>query len=447
MIKLVNLYKYIYNFIRFDIWRITVSELSKGKRIFYNIIKTLFLSIRGYYNDRLGVRAGSLTYSIMFAIVPIIALLTAIGKGFGIEQYIEQALSDTFVAQANMVPTVMSFVEKYLSTTQGGIFIGIGLAILIFAVMNFFIQVENAFNDIWQVKKSRSIIRQFTMLFSGLFILPILIVVTSGISIYFNNVLSQSFLFQFFSPIAKIGVFLLPYLISWIMFTFMYWIIPNTKVRFLNALIAGIAAGTVFQIFQMLYVSGQINLTRYNAVYGGFAAIPLLLFWINISSLIVLLGAEISYVSQNLRNYDYELDTENISNRYKKYLTAFVTFIIVKRFENAEPPIKVMEIINQHKLPIRILNQVLQTLVDAKIIVEVADNDLNDRAYIPAVDINRLTVNMLYSKIDTKGAELFLKNKSVEMEAIWEKMLNMQLEIDNVRENILVKDLFLSKHN
>ncbi len=441
MIKLVNLYKYVYNFIRYDIWRITVSELSKGKRIFYNIIKTLFLAIRGYYKDRLGVRAAALTYSVMFAIVPIIALLTAIGKGFGIEEYIEKALSDTFVAQANMVPTVMEFVEKYLASTQGGLFIGIGLAILVYAVMNFFMQVENAFNTIWQVKKSRSIIRQFTLLFSGLFILPILIVVSSGISIYFNTVLSQSFLFQFFNPLVKIGVFFVPFIVSWILFTFMYLIIPNTKVRFFNALIAGITAGTAFQIFQMLYVSGQINLTRYNAVYGGFAAIPLLLIWINISSLIVLLGAEISYASQNLRNYDYEVDSENISNRYKKYLTVFVTHIIVKRFDTGEPPIKVQEIIKEHKLHIRILNQSLQVLVDAHIIIEVADDDLNDHAYYPAMDINQLTINMLYSKIDKKGAELFL-NKSEGMKAIWDKMLDMQLEIDSVRENILVKDLF-----
>lgn len=441
MSKLINFYKYVYNFIRYEIWRITAGELSKGKRISYNIIKTLFLAVRGYYKNRLGVRAAALTYSIMFAIVPIIALLTAIGKGFGIEQYIEQALSDTFVAQANMLPTVMGFVEKYLATTQGGFFIGVGLAILVFAVMNFFMQVENAFNTIWQVKKSRSVIRQFTMLFSGLFILPILIVVTSGISIYFNTVLSDSFLFQFFNPLVKITVFLVPFFISWIMFTFMYLIIPNTKVRFVNAMIAGIAAGTAFQIFQMLYVSGQINLTRYNAVYGGFAAIPLLLLWINISSLITLLGAEISYASQNLRNYDYEIDSDNISNRYKKYLTVFITYVIVKRFENGEPPIKVQEIIKEYKLPIRILNQILQVLVDAHIIIEVADDDLDDRAYYPAVDINKLTINLLYSKIDKKGAELFLKSKSEDMEAIWSKMLGMQLEIDNVRENILVKDL------
>lgn len=442
MEKITNLYEYVYNFVRYDIWRIAVSELSRGKRTLYNIIKTLYLAIRGYYSNQLGVRASALTYSIMFAIVPIIALLVAIGKGFGIEKYIESALKDTFVGQADMMPTVMGFVERYLATTQGGLFIGIGLAILVYAILNFFMQVESAFNDIWQVKKSRSILRQFTMLFSGLFILPILIVLSSGLSIYFNNILSQSFLFQFFSPLVKIGMFLVPFVVSWIMFTFMYWVIPNTKVQFVNALIAGVTAGTIFQIFQMLYISGQINLTRYNAVYGSFAAIPLLLFWLNISCLIVLLGAEISYASQNLRYYDYETDTENISTRYKKYLTVFITYVIVKRFAENKPPIKVQEMVMDYKLPIRLLNHVLQILVDAKIIIEVADDDLDDHAYYPAMDINQLTINALYSKIDMKGSELFLNNQSEEMEAIWHKMLNMQLEIDTVRENILIKDLY-----
>lgn len=442
MNKLLSFYKKIYNFIRYDIWKITVGEASKGNRILFDVIKTIYLAAREYTANKLNVRAAALTYSITFAVVPIIALLIAIGKGFGIETYIENALRDTFIAQANMMPKVMSFVEKYLQTTRGGVFIGVGLAILIYAVFNFFKQVENAFNFIWHVKKSRSIIRQFTILFSGLFIFPILIVISSGLSIYINNILSQTILYQFFSPILKFLMFFVPLFLSWLVFTFMYLVIPNTKVKFMNAMIAGIIAGSAFQAFQLLYVSGQINLTRYNAIYGGFAAVPLLLLWINISSLIVLLGAEIAYVSQNLRNYDYETDTQNISNRYKKYLAVFVTFLIVKRFENDQPPLNMEEIIKEYKLPIRLLRQVLQILTESNVITEVYDAELGEKKYLPYMDINKLSINILYSKIDKHGSELFLTNETKEMKSIWKKMLDIQQKVDTIREDILIKDLY-----
>ncbi|MBP8904072.1 MAG: YihY/virulence factor BrkB family protein, partial [Paludibacteraceae bacterium] len=321
MKKLIDWIKFAFNFVRYDIWRITGNELSKTRRISYNIIKTIYLSVRGITSHKLGIRSAALTFSISFAIVPLIALISAIAKGFGIETTIEVALQDTFAAQADLIPTIMEFVRKYLDSMSGGLFIGIGFGILVYSVYNLFAQIETALNNIWQVQKSRSILKQFTLYFSGLLILPILLAISSGLSIYVNAILKESFLFQVFTPVMKFLVSTIPYFSSGLLFTLIYLIVPNTKVRFVNALIAGMITGFIFQLFQGLYVSGQINLTRYNAIYGGFAAIPLLLLWLNISCLIFLIGAEISYVSQNLRHFDYEVDTDTISNRYKRSLT------------------------------------------------------------------------------------------------------------------------------
>lgn len=440
MKKLTDAIKQFFTFIRFDIWRITSGELPKSRYILYNIIKTIYLSIKGYTNDRLGVRAAALTYSISFAIVPLIALISAVAKGFGIENTIETTLQDTFVAQADMIPTVMEFVRKYLDTMSGGVFIGIGLIILIFSVFNLFSQIEMVLNNIWQVHKSRSILKQFTIYFSGVLIFPILTAVSAGLSIYINNILKDTFLFEIFSPFTKFLVSIVPYITSGLVFTLIYQIVPNTKVRFLNALIAGMIAGVLFQLFQSLYVSGQINLTRYNAIYGGFAAIPLLLLWLNISCLIFLIGAEISYTSQNLRNFDYVLDSENISNRYKNYLTYFVTYVIVKRFENNESFYTVEDIVEEYKMPIRIVNQIINTLKKAEIISEVTTPD-NKNVYLPAVDINQLTLKLMETRIDMRGSELFLESKNEQMDAFWQKMLAIQEKTDTINENILLKDM------
>ncbi|HNX89758.1 MAG TPA: YihY/virulence factor BrkB family protein, partial [Paludibacteraceae bacterium] len=171
-----------------------------------------------------------------------------------------------------------------------------------------------------------------------------------------------------------------------------------------------------------------------------FAAIPLMLLWLNISCQIFLIGAEISYVSQNLRNFDYEVDTDNISNRYKLYLEFFVAYIIVKRFEQSKPPMTVEDIVSEYKLPIRLLNQILTVLTNSNIIIPVKKDKI-ETAYQPAVDINQLTINKMYSKIDLTGSDLFLNSKNEEMDAFWQKMRELQSKTDKLREDILLKDI------
>jgi membrane protein len=441
MKKIIERIKVFVHFLRFDIWRVTTGELSKSKTLLYYVLKTIYLSIRGFSKEKLNIRAAALTYSIMFAIVPLIALISAVAHGFRIENTIENMLNDTFVGQANLMPLIMDFVRKYLDTMSGGIFLGIGLAILVFSVFNLFSHIELALNNIWQVEKSRSFVKQFTLYFSGVLIFPLLIAISSGLSIYINNILKGTFIFQVFTPFIQFSISIVPYFVSALIFTLMYLIVPNTKVRFMNALLAGIIAGFVFQAFQSVYVSGQINLTRYNAIYGGFAAIPLLLLWINISCLIFLVGAEISYTSQNLRNFDYLVDSENISDRYKNNLTYFVAFIIVKRFEKNAPPLTVEEIVSEYKMPIRIVNQIVGILKQADIISEINLDNGVSVAYQPAVDINQLTLNLLQSKVETKGSELFLESKSEEMDHFWQQIIALQEKRDEIFNEILVKDI------
>lgn len=441
MSKLIAFFQQIYNFIRYDIWRITENELSRSRRFSYRIIKTMVVAVRGFIDDDLDIRASALTYSILFAIVPLFALIIAIAKGFGVEQLIEDSLKGTYIAQANMIPTVMGFVERYLETTSGGIFIGIGLIILFWSVMNFFMQVEKSFNEIWQVKKSRSPIRQFTTYFSTILIIPLLIVFSSGFSIFVSSALSQSYIYQVLSPVLRFGVKLIPFFINWLMFTVMYMVIPNTRVRFFNALLAGIIAGSAFQLFQMLYINGQVYLSRYNVIYGSFAAIPLLLLWLQISCLIVLLGAEISYASQNIKNFDYDIDTRNISNRYKKFLTLFITHIIVKQFENQKPPLSSENISEEYKLPIRLVNQILTRLVETSVLIEVYGEKSKSKTYLPAFDINQLTLSLFNSKLDKYGSEQFLSTKNEKLDEFWQKTLEIKQLSEKHSEKILIKDI------
>lgn len=429
------------NFITHDIWRITEHELSKTRKLLYRFVKIVVLSTRAFIQDRLSVKASALTYSILFAIIPMFALIVAIGRGFGVESLIEKSLEESFVAQANMIPTVMEFVQRYLETTQGGLFIGVGLVVLLVSVMNFFIQVELAFNGIWQVKKPRSIINQFTMYFSALFIVPIFIVLSSGFTIYFNAILEKSLFYDILSPFLRFSVKFAPYIINWIIFTIIYLVIPNTKVNLKDASIAGVLAGSAFQLFQVLYINGQVLLSRYDVVYGSFAAIPLLLLWLQISCLIVLLGAEISYASQNIQNFEYEADSKNISIRYKNFLTLFIVWLIVKQYERQQPPFSSNQIAAQNRIPIRLVNQILGNLTDAGVIIEVFNETDRIKSYQPAIDIQQLTIAVLFEKVESFGAEDFLENKNPVLDEFWTKTHTDNNLINSKSNELLVKDI------
>lgn len=441
MSKILQFFTRIGKFFGYDIWHITENELSRGKKLLYRLVKIVILAIREYSNNKLNIKASALTYSILFAIVPMLALLVGIGRGFEIDKMIEDSLAETFVAQADLIPEVIGAVGRYLDTTKSGIFIGVGLIVLIWSVMNFFIQVEDAFNSIWQVKKSRSVPRQFSIYFSAMFIIPILIVFSNGLSIYINTALSQSIFSNLINPVMRFSVKFSPYFVNWIIFTVMYMFIPNTRVKFSNALTAGIIAGTAFQFFQVIYINGQVYLSRYNVVYGGFAAIPLLLLWLQISCLIVLLGAEISYAAQNMKHYDFEIDTNNISTRYKNYLTLYVTYIMVKRFEEKLPPISSQQIAKDYKLPIRLLHQILNRLVEVELIIEVFNDHSKKKMYQPAFDINQLTLKVFFEKLESYGSEFFVNDKNEVLDNLWLRMEEMWAKTSEYSADKLIKDL------
>ena len=441
----LQLIKKMYRFARYDVWRITESELTRGWRFLYRLIKVIVLSVRGFFNDELNLKASALTYSILFAIVPIFAIVLAVAKGFGFETAVEYWLNNSFLKNTEVIPVIMGFVERYLETAQGGIFLGIGILILLWSVTIFFMQVEMSFNSIWQVRKSRSIVRQFTAYLSILLLIPIMVVVSAGFSIYINSRLPALQEIRLISPLVTFLIKLIPFVIMWTMFTLMYIIIPNVKVRLWSAAISGLITGTAFQLFQMLYIWGQVYLTRYNVVYGSFAAIPLLLLWLQISCLIILFGAELSYVAQNVRNYDYEVDTKKINRRYRDYVALFLTYRVVKHFEAGDAPYSAEQLSLENHLPIRLVTQLLQELVEGRVLTEVYTDGAQAKTYQPALDINTLTVEKVVKTIDLQGTECFLQSPTEEMNLFWTKLLETKAYVKETYANILIKDILTDK--
>ena len=432
----------ITEFIRYDMWRLTSTELdSRAKRVGYGFIRTIVLVVRGFGSKNLNDKAKALTYSLIFAIVPILAMIFGVAKGFGVADVIEKQLNQSFLGETNMVPTIMAMVDRYLETAQDGLFIGIGLLILLWAVYSFFQSVETAFNQIWNVQKSRSILRQVTTYIAILVLIPVLIVCSAGINIFVHTTVANighiEVLHDFFHTS---GAKLLQFVMCWLLFTLMYIAIPNTKVRFKSALIPGILMGTLFQLLQMLSVYLIAMLSRTSIVYGAFATIPILMTWLQYTSLLILMGAEMSYAIQNNEEFEYEHDLNKMSRRYKDFIMVYLLAVIVKRFEADEAPLTAHELAIRDRLPIRLVNQLLSRMVETGILREVYVENEEEKTFQPALDTHKISVGLVFDRIESQGTEEFLKSPSPEMLAFWESYLKLK-DTYSTMDKIYVNEL------
>ena len=181
----------IWKFLTYDIWRITESEVTRTKYSLYSIIKTTYLCIQRFIDDRIMSKAAALTYSTLLATVPIFAVLFAIARGFGFSNLMEQQIYQSLGGDTETSRTILTFVDSYLGETQGGIFIGVGLVMLFTTVLNLINNIELTFNRIWNIKHMRSWHRMVTDYFSMLLLIPILMVLSGGISIFMTTILDR----------------------------------------------------------------------------------------------------------------------------------------------------------------------------------------------------------------------------------------------------------------
>ena len=207
-------------FVTEDIWRITENEVSGLKELYINAIKTVILAIRGFMNDNLTVKASALTYNTMLAIVPLLAVLLGIAKGFGFQETVRQELLNYFPSQTLELDKAFLFVESYLTQAQGGVIIGIGLILLLYTVISLISSIEETFNEIWQIKKSRPWYRKISDYLALFLILPILMTTSSGMSIFISTAQNSFFSqYVFLTPVVERILSLTPYLITILVFT------------------------------------------------------------------------------------------------------------------------------------------------------------------------------------------------------------------------------------
>ena len=278
------------------------------KEFLQQIYRKLYLTIRFFTEKRVMTQASALTYSTLLAIVPILAVVFAIARGFGYNKYIEIWFRESLHTQPQVADVIVGFVNSYLVHTQSGIFLGVGLIFMLYTVLMLVNNIEETFNQIWQVSNSRPIIRSITNYLAMFFLFPIIIVVSTGLSIFMETVANKMNDFVLLGPAVHWLLNLSPFLLMALLFIILYVYMPNTMVRLSSAIVTGILAGIAMQLLQLTYIHSQIWVTGYNAIYGSFAALPLFMLWVQISWTICLFGAQLTYTNENMNRIGINLE-------------------------------------------------------------------------------------------------------------------------------------------
>ncbi len=432
-------------FVAGDVWRTRMHEMPFLKRVGVRCLRVLLLALRGFREDACMLRASSLTFYTLLSIVPVVALAFGIAKGFGFQQMLVTKLYENFPGQNEVVTKVVAFAQRLLETTQGGVIAGFGLILLFWAVFKVMGNIEHSLNQIWQVKKERTLVRKLSDYLAIMLLGPFLILLQSSTTVFVTTqidlVIRKIPLLGFMSPLILFSYDMIPYFIVWGLFTLIYLVMPNTRVKFLSALIAGVIAGSGYQLLQELYFTFQIGAARYNAIYGSFAALPLFLAWLQVSWLIVLLGAEISFAVQNVGHYEFEQDTTHASPGLRKLVALRICLYVVRQFGQGTTPVEGEQIADDLRLPLPLTNRVLRELTDSGILadVQIADNDR--QGFMPARDADHLSISFILEALETRGVNGIPLPESPEFVALSDALEDLRQTIQRSPANKLLKEI------
>lgn len=434
----------IYRYLTRDIWRITNEEMHGGKRWLVNAFKAVFLSVRFFTGHRTMERASALTFYTLLALVPALALLLGIGRGFGLQDLVDAAIRQNMQGQEAIVDYLSQFADSYLLVAKSSVIMGVGVVMLFSVVYSLLGNIENVFNEIWQQKQGRETVRKITDYISIIVFLPALITLSAGTQIFLQTYI-QTDLIHYSHELSEAAKWMLrwiPYLVTILMLTFLYIVIPHCKVKFLNALTGAIVAGSVFFAFQWLYISGQIWMTKYNAIYGSFAALPLFLLWVQVAWTLCLYGAELSYATQNISNYNYENLSQDLSRQDRDFLLVLIAAHIYRcrSLEREAPNTEELSIF--FHLPSRITGELVSELADLKIIHEKpSDNPKKPNGWAASNEGDRVSVASLYDTLNTTGHNSLKVRHADFFSKEWQTIESMRQAAMVQGQTLLLRDI------
>jgi membrane protein len=398
----------ILDFLKTGIWFVPEAGLPRPKAYLLKAAKVLLLAVRGFDRDQCAVRASALTFYSLLSVVPVVAVVFGIAKGFGFDKKLQAELLVEFSDHSDILMKVFRFSDSMLEKTSGGIVAGIGVALLFWSVVKVLGSIEDAFNDIWKVAKPRSIARKCSDYLSFAMVCPLIFIMSSSLTVTLAGqvklVAEQAARWGIPPQTILFLLEFLPLALIWMLFAFVLIYMPNTRVRLGPGIAAAMAAGTAYQVTQWFYISFQVGVSRANAIYGSFAALPLFLAWLQISWLIVLMGSEISYAAQNVDIVGFPEGAEKVTPRHRKILSLRIARLVAGNFSTGEEPPTASSIVRTLAIPPPLVHRILSDLSAAGLVAAVKREQGQEEGWQPARDIHEITVAEVLDALDRGGS-------------------------------------------
>ena len=435
----------ILHYLREDIWRVRSRKLPRRKLWLFKSLRVVLLALRGFDENKCSLHASALTFYTMLSIVPVLAMAFGIAQGFGLKHNLEIVIAEKLRGQEQVVVWLIQFANTFLENTAGGVVAGVGVALLFWSVIKVLGNIESSFNEIWGVRAGRTLSRKFSDYLSIMLIAPVLLMVSSGATVFLatqlaNFTAQHAFMRVFGGPVAVI-LTILPFMVLGSLFSFIYILMPNTRVSLRAGLTAGMVAGTIYQLVQWIYVYFQIGVSSFNAVYGGFAALPLFLTWLQISWLVVLFGAEVSFAVDNEEKYEFERDCTRASHYFKRVVALKLAELCVKRFDKGQGPAETVELAHELDAPIRLVRELLFDLEAAGILSQVQREDKAGDWHQPAQPPEKITISRVWSALDRLGQDHPAMVAEDLLDPVMKRAEALDRAVEKAPENVQVRDI------
>jgi membrane protein len=415
-----------------DFAEIDRNASSKPAAHFLKTAKIVQLSVIGFKNDNCPMRAAALTFTTILSIVPLLAFIFSIAKGFVFQDKLQSLIMGKV---PSIFEDVVIKIFEYVGNTEAGALGTFGLLILTYTVVRTLNVVEKTFNSIWSVQQSRPLHRKFSDYISLVVVAPILAFTAVGLQSKIT--ISERYGLGF---LAVLWDRALPFILIWAFFWFLFRFVPNTHVKFSSASIAAVITGTIWMITHSLYIYIQASLIQNNKIYGGFAVVPAFLMYIYIAWVLILFGAELTFAAQNAGSFIPSWAQKKITYREEERAAFCVIETVCKAFDEGNGPLALEDICKVCKMPFRLGSSVLGYLVDANILVIGSGTSLT---YMPSRPPGNITIKEVMDAVKDKGEKLnnheIPGRKADEIENRLEKALDE--EFGNETIGSLEKDL------
>lgn len=314
--KVVETVKNLIEFLTYDMWRLDFSKPQRFSEKVIHRIQVATLTASRYFTGRIGRESVFLSFYSAMSLVPLVAIVLFVSWSFGLDRQLIEMIQPYLGDNKHIADMVLGWSLNVVGQTRKGLFGIVSFLAFIWIVIWLMISIEDTFNHIWCVKRSRNFFKSLGIYLLILVLIPFLLLIFLYGAGYYTSVISELSKYKVIDFFASRSYWLIFYGAALLVFSLMYKFIPHVKVRFRDCVKAAIWTALAFVLLQYIYLETQMMVTRMNGVYGAFAAIPLMMIWLNYSWQIILFGVYLTYSYEHVDDFDPEKD--ELFNRHRE---------------------------------------------------------------------------------------------------------------------------------